>query len=376
MSSVFLGNNAAVVTNAPDLGAYSKVIIRISDEEEITVGDDSGRVLEINCPWGTVEMANNILNGLIGFAYQPYQAEGSLLNPAAELGDSVTVHGIYGGIYKRGIYFDDLHSTDIAAPVDEEIDHEYQYEPAEERRVRRQFEAVDAALTIQGNEIAARVSRTGGDNSSFGWSLTEDGFVLSSNNRAVFEATSEGIKVHGVIEATSGYIGNENYGFTITSNAIYNGVTGYTDTEHNGIYLGTNGIVLGKGAFKVDASGNFYANNGTFAGNIYAGNIQYGGNAGYFNGSGIGGGSIPSGKLGSGSVSKSNLASSITAWLKQENIDVEATKAFVATLGSGSGYLNTSTGKITSSFYYQGSYISKRTYTVPGTSTTIRYLGY
>lgn len=337
MSSIFLGNNAAVVTNAPEFGSYSKVVIKISDEEEISIGNDSGRTMEIECPWGTMEMAQNIYNGLLGFSYQPYEATGSLLNPAAEIGDSVTVHGTYGGIYTRNIYFDDLHSTDISAPVEEEIDHEYQYEPAQERKVRRQFEAVDAALTIQGNEIAARVTRSGGDSSSFGWSLTEDGFILSSGSKTVFEANSEGIKVHGVIEATSGYIGNENYGFTITNNAIYNGVTGLYDDQHTGVYIGTNGIALGKGAFRVDSSGNLYANNGTFEGNVYAKNIQYGNNAGYFDGGGIGGGTIPKGKLGGGSVTKSNLDGAIKSWLKEEGIDVQATKDFCASLTNGRG---------------------------------------
>jgi hypothetical protein len=38
------------------------------------------------------------------------------------------------------------------------------------------------------------------------------------------------------------------------------------------VYIGSDGISLG-GNFRVDSSGNLYANTGTFAGNIYAGNI-------------------------------------------------------------------------------------------------------
>lgn len=62
-------------------------------------------------------------------------------------------------------------------------------------------------------------------------------------------------------------IGNANSPFTIGADKlggpnmvihrsyIYNGVTGINDTAHDGVYLGTDGIVLGKGQFKVLPSG-------------------------------------------------------------------------------------------------------------------------
>lgn len=62
-------------------------------------------------------------------------------------------------------------------------------------------------------------------------------------------------------------IGHNNSLFTISSDQlggvsqntdrsyIYNGITGITDTSHNGIYLGTDGIVLGKGKFIVTNAG-------------------------------------------------------------------------------------------------------------------------
>ena len=244
-NNVFLGNNAASLTEAPEFGGYSKVIINIDDDTSIEVGDDSSRALELDCPWGTQEMAQNILDGLNGYSYKPYQADGSILNPAAELGDSVTVHGVYGGIYARDTYFDDLHTANISAPHDEEVDHEYEYEPQEERKVKRQFENVKSQLTVQAGEIAARVTRTGGNNASFGWSLTEDGFVLSSGSMAVFECNSSGITVHGRIEAESGYIGSE----------VPAGLGG----QHGGETVGSGRRcnAIGKGGFSVFAGDQF-----------------------------------------------------------------------------------------------------------------------
>ena len=374
MSNVFLGNNAGSLTEAPEFGGYSKVIINIDDETSIEVGDDAARTLEIDCPWGTEEMANNILQGLSGYSYQPYEASGGILNPAAELGDGVTVHGVYGGIYTRETYFDDLHSSDVSAPADEEVDHEYTYEPQEERKVKRQFENVKSQLTVQAGEIAARVTRTGGNNASFGWSLTEDGFILSSGSRNVFECNSSGIIVHGRIEAESGYIGSTS-GFNISSRAIWNGVTGMSDTAHNGIYLGTDGIVLGKGAFKVDSAGNLTAKNGTFEGNVYAGNIRAGTgpngvNYGTFDGGGLSDGSIGGSKYKDGSISKSKLNGAIKAWLKSEGIDVEATKDWVSSISSGNGRINVGDGQL----YLAGRSCFLRTKTING--ETVRYIGW
>ena len=364
MSEVFLGSNATVVTDSPEVSGYSKVIINISEEESIEVGTDDGLVMELDCPWGTQQMAENILESLNGFVYQPYKADGSLLNPASELGDAVTVHGTYGAVYKKDTEFTSLHSSDIEAPFDEEMDHEYEYEPQQERKVKRQFENVKSELSIQAGEIAARVTREGGDNASFGWSLTEDGFILSSGNTPVFECDSNGIKVHGKIEATEGFIGtNSDVGFIITSRAIRNGVESFSDTEHGGIYLGTDGIVLGKGAFKVDTSGNLYAKSGTFEGNIYAGNIQYGGSYGTFNGSGLSGGSVGTGKITDGAITKAKLEKAL-------GVDIDATKAYVNSVAWGSSGIQVPNNGLKMAGMVIG------IHTATTASGTIHYLGY
>ena len=56
----------------------------------------------------------------------------------------------------------------------------------------------------------------------------------------------------------------------ITSESIYNGVTSLTDTQHNGVYVGRDGIALGKGAFNVDITGSLTATNAKITGEINA----------------------------------------------------------------------------------------------------------
>ena len=187
----------------------------------------------------------------------------------------------------------------VSAPHDEEINHEYQYETPTERKLKRQMGDVKAEFAIQATQIAAKVSQVGGTNSSFGWTLTSTAHTWYSGDTQVMKVNSSGLEVKGKITATSGYIGNGSQGFEITSTAIRNGMTSLTDTTHNGIYIGTNGIALGKGKFKVDTSGNITASgirlqgtltflnaDGTTAGTMSAADLRQGAlraNNGYSN---------------------------------------------------------------------------------------------
>ena len=289
------------VEKAPLFNTYSRVVIAIDDETEASAGTSTtGRTLDLSNPlFGSASVAQKTLNRLQGYQYQPYKADGAILDPAAELGDAISANGVYGGIYTRDRVFGRLMKATVSAPHDEEINHEYQYETPTERKLKRQMGDVKAEFAIQATQIAAKVSQVGGTNSSFGWTLTSTAHTWYSGNTQVMKVNSSGLEVKGKITATSGYIGNGSQGFEITSTAIRNGMTSLTDTTHNGIYIGTNGIALGKGKFKVDTSGNITASgirlqgtltflnaDGTTAGTMSAADLRQGAlraNNGYSN---------------------------------------------------------------------------------------------
>ena len=256
---------------SPEFDGYSGVEIVVDKNTTYFAGSTTGRVLTIENEWGTQEQAENILKTLQGYRYQPYTATGALLNPAAELGDGVSLNGLYSGIFSISRDYGRLMATDIEAPADEEIDHEYPYESSSTRSIDRQFSAVESKFTIQSNEIAAKVSETGGDEDSFSWSLVKDSFVLKSKNSEVFRVDKDGAKVSGVITATSGNIGK----FSIGDKAIYNNISDFANSgdKSQGVYLGTDGIRLGKN-FSVDTSGNVSANNMTLTGTLNVGGNQ------------------------------------------------------------------------------------------------------
>ena len=277
-----------------------RIIVGTNDDgeqEEYFVGDETGRVLEVTNPFANKDngkqMAQNILDSVSGFKYQPLKVSGAMLNPAAEIGDGINAGGVYSGIFKRYTTFGRLMKSDVEAPSEEEIDHEYAYETSTNREYSRFVANTKSTFKQHAGEIAARVTRVGSNETkSFGWSLTEEGFILSSESHEVFRADEGGITVTGEIRATSGYIGNASSGFWITDSAIYNGE--YDEKEGlsydnmtSGVYVGTDGISLGGKKFKVDSNGDLYATSGTFTGTVYAGSIAYGGVAGTMNGAGI-----------------------------------------------------------------------------------------
>lgn len=107
------------------------------------------------------------------------------------------------------------------------------------------------------------------------------GFVVDATGVHVYHNGTETITldaVTGKITARSGYIGNGAQGFTISDKAIYNGVTSMSASSKtgDGIYVGTDGINLGNGRFKVTNKGDMYASSGVFEGNVYAKNLKVG----------------------------------------------------------------------------------------------------
>ena len=200
------------LTAAPAFPVCTGVRFLIDNDQELFAGDETGYVYEISCPFATQAAADRLLTKMQGFVYRPFTAEAAVINPACELGDTIAVPDGLGGTFLSGLFssdlaFDSLCAASVAAPEDEELDHEYPYIPASERSFTQRIQNVQSELTLQAQQIAAKVSRTGGDASSFGWYLDADKFQLVSNGSVVMLVNRDGLSVEGVINATSGEIG-------------------------------------------------------------------------------------------------------------------------------------------------------------------------
>ena len=200
------------LTAAPAFPACTGVRFLVDNEQELFAGDETGYVYEISCPFATQTAAERLLTKMQGFVYRPFAAEAAVINPACELGDTLSVPDGSGGSFLTGLFssnlvFDSLCAASVSAPEDEELDHEYPYIPATERSFTRRIQNVQSELTLQAQQIAAKVSRTGGDPASFGWYLDADKFELRSNGSVVMLVNASGLSVDGVVNAASGNIG-------------------------------------------------------------------------------------------------------------------------------------------------------------------------
>lgn len=135
-------NRAVSLDSAPAFEPYTGVRLWYDDEHYYFAGDDSGRVLEQDQPWATQAMADSILANLRGFVYQPFEAGTAQLDMEAELGDGVNVGGVYSLLAEVNTTFGAMCASDLAAPSEEEVNHEYPYKPKQQRQMERSFRQV------------------------------------------------------------------------------------------------------------------------------------------------------------------------------------------------------------------------------------------
>ena len=155
---IFLGSNVGELETGDVPANITRVNLSVDSDHYYTAGDDTGRAIEVTCPWGSQEMANSILAAISGKTYQPYTATDALLDPAAEIGDAVTIGGYYSVIADISTSFDRACAPTISAPESDEIDDEYPYESREKRETDRQLAQTRSLISKTAEEIRLEVS--------------------------------------------------------------------------------------------------------------------------------------------------------------------------------------------------------------------------
>lgn len=114
------------ITSFADNGKYkpiSRVTLLVDGENSLTAGDDTGMEVIASCPHATQPMVNALLQTMKGYQYQAYEAGAANIDPAAELGDGVTVGGIYSPLSK--LSDDGRGYAGISSPGEAEMEDEY-----------------------------------------------------------------------------------------------------------------------------------------------------------------------------------------------------------------------------------------------------------
>lgn len=166
------------VTSFSDNGKYkpiSRVTLLVDDENSLTAGDDTGMEVIASCPHATQPMVNALLQTMKGYQYQAYEAGAANIDPAAELGDGVTVGGIYSPLSK--LSDDGRGYADISSPGELEMEDEYPSGGYIKQEFNRKIAQTKTLITKTSEEINLKVEGLNGRVSDV--TQTVDGISLS-----------------------------------------------------------------------------------------------------------------------------------------------------------------------------------------------------
>lgn len=158
MDKTYLGRRLAEFS--PGIASQPITKVELLDENGDVVGvsgSETGRTLTALNPDGTDAMAAAILKKVSGYKHIGYEGSSALLDPAAELGDAVTVDGLYVPLIALDMTFDPLLAPDISAPDADEIDDEYPYKSPTQRQIERNMAKARSLIAKTSEEIMLKV---------------------------------------------------------------------------------------------------------------------------------------------------------------------------------------------------------------------------
>lgn len=273
---VFLGTRMAQLDTSPSLAPVSKVILAVDSENAYIAGNDTGRTIEVTCPYGTQEMANNILAALSSYTYTPAMAQDAILDPAAEIGDGLTMGGVYTVLAQSTLTFDGLMTSDAGAPGQAEQESEYKYQSpviadinwqlAETRslisktseeillKVENELEGLSSSFSVQLQQIQSQVTGLNGQVSSITQKV--DNITLSVSNGSTSSSislsvggvtvSSQTIRMNGLVTFT----GLANGTTTIDGACIKTGTIEASRIDTDSLYVNaaniTGSLVIGQ----------------------------------------------------------------------------------------------------------------------------------
>lgn len=275
--SVYVGQKALSLTEYEKTAPISGVILWVDDENCYEAGDDTGTVIEQDCPYATQQMANNLLATLQGYSYQGLEANGAKVSPIAELGDGITVNGLYTQLAYQNIRFSTGEVMDVAAPGSDETLHEYKTEGettkqfthqiAETRslisktseeillKVENELEGLSSSFSVQLQQIQSQVTGLNGQVSSITQKV--DNITLSVSNGSTSSSIS--LSVGGVVVSSQ----NIQMNGLVTFTGLANGTT-----TIDGACIKTGTI----DANRIDAD-NLYVNAANITGSLVIGQL-------------------------------------------------------------------------------------------------------
>ena len=181
MDKTYLGRRLAEFSPGIASKPISKVELLDENGDVVGVsGSDTGRTLTAMQPNGTNAMAAAILAKVSGYKHIGYEGSEALLDPAVELGDAVTVDGLYVPLIALDMTFDPMLSPDISAPDADEIDDEYPYKSPTQRQIERNMATTRSLIKKTSDAIALQIEGLDGEITAL--TVTLDGVTITDQS--------------------------------------------------------------------------------------------------------------------------------------------------------------------------------------------------
>lgn len=230
---LFVGGKASSFEKYNTESPVTGVRLVVDDKKGYEAGDMDGNVWELEIPYATQEMADNILSSLRGNTYTGFSASDAPISIDAELGDGITVNGLYTILAHQELTFGPGNTSTVSAPGDDEPEEEYGYVSKKKREETRQLNEtrtiieetrtdlkesineVSARLTVETDRITATVQGLDGRISSV--AQTADSIISTvsgiDNHLSRVEQTAD--KIEWLVSS-----GSTSSNFTLTDRVI------------------------------------------------------------------------------------------------------------------------------------------------------------
>ena len=169
-TEVDIQTNVSNFTLSKKYEAFGQVVFNFESDDGSTVSalypdvdKPNGPVIETkmlgmtNSGYATT-IAQNVYNTIKTYLYSPYKASDAILDPAMELGDGLTINGLYTVIAVLDETCDGLYSANIEAPSYEETDYEFVYQTKSDKNLERKLAKSTASMKIGIDSITQMVT--------------------------------------------------------------------------------------------------------------------------------------------------------------------------------------------------------------------------
>lgn len=180
MDKVYIGRR--LENFYPGISSQGITKVELLDENGDIVaeaGEDGGKTLTALQPDGTGAMAAAILQKVSGYAHTGYEGSRALIDPAAEIGDALTIDGHYVPLIEQDAVFDALFAATLSAPDADELDDEYPYKSPTQRQIERSYARARSLISKTSEEILLRVEGVEGDYTEL--KTTVDGVTITDS---------------------------------------------------------------------------------------------------------------------------------------------------------------------------------------------------